>query len=190
VRFALHILFVCTGNICRSPIAERLAKLYATELKLSSFDASSAGTRAVISHPIHEFAAEVIDELGGDSSNFAARQMKPQFASQADLILAMTSVHRDAVLELAPRSLRTTFTLSEAALLASEHGARSLADLAILRPSLDRRKILEVPDPVGRSKDTFVNVGRQISAYLKPVLELCRHSTAADERSPGCEQRR
>lgn len=172
----LHILFVCTGNICRSPTAERLANIYAKRLQISNFEASSVGTHALISHPMHRDAALALEKLGGDSSGFAARQLTSRSPSDADLILAMTRAHRDAVLELAPRLLNRTFTLSEAARLASEGEARTVADLALLRPYLIAEESADIPDPIGQTADYFDMVGLQIANLLKPIIELCRAS--------------
>lgn len=133
---------------------------------------SSAGTRAVIGHPIHQFAAEVLIGLGGDPTNFAARQLTPRIASDADLVLTMTSAHRTAVLELAPRQLRRTFTLGEASLLASTYGARTVADLAALRLRLPEHQPVEIADPIGRDLETYEVVGEQIAALLPPVVTL------------------
>ncbi|HKP39548.1 low molecular weight phosphatase family protein [Mycobacterium sp.] len=181
-EFALHVLFVCTGNICRSPIAERLASAYSTRIRVPDFRASSAGTRAVTAHPIHPDAALVLEKLGGDASNFAARQLTSRIASDADLVLTMTRAHRDTVLELAPRQLHRTFTLSEAARLASDCNARNIADLAALRPHLATHELADIPDPIGRAADFFATVGSQIAELLPPIVELCQRSSplAAD----------
>jgi protein-tyrosine phosphatase len=141
---------------------------------LPDFVASSAGIAAVIGHPVHRFAAEVLIGLGGDPSNFAARQLTPRIASEADLVLTMTSAHRTAVLELAPRQLRKTFTLGEASLLASTYGAHTVADLAPLRFRLHEHQPVEVADPIGQDIDAFEAVGEQIAALLPPVLTLAR----------------
>jgi low molecular weight protein-tyrosine phosphatase len=173
-EFALHVLFVCTGNICRSPIAERLAAAYSARFKVPDFSASSAGTRALIAHPIQEEAALVLEKLGGEASNFAARQLTSRIASDADLVLTMTRAHRDIVLAHAPRQLHRTFTLSEAARLVSECSARNVADLATLRPHLAAHKAPDIPDPIGQSADVFAMVGSQIADFLPPILELCQ----------------
>jgi len=172
----MHVLFVCTGNICRSPTGERLAAAYAALHGMPNFTTSSAGTRAVIGHPIHRDAAVVLEELGGDASVFAARQLKSKLASSADLIIAMTSAHRDIVLEAAPRQLSRTFTLTEAARLASMDGAETLADLAALRRRLTANEKADIPDPIGQSPEVFAAVGSQIAELLPPILELCRRS--------------
>jgi protein-tyrosine phosphatase len=128
----------------------------------------------VIAHPIHHDAALVLEKLGGDTSNFAARQLNPRIASDADLVLTMTRAHRDAVLELAPRRLHRTFTLSEAARLATECNARNVADLGALRPHLAAHELTEILDPIGQGAEYFAMVGSQIADLLTPILELCR----------------
>lgn len=174
----MHVLFVCTGNICRSPTAERLAAAYGSRFQVPGFRTSSAGTRAVIAHPIHHDAALVLEELGGDASGFAARQLTPRIASDADLLLTMTKAHRDSVLELAPHQLHRTFTLSEAARLASGVEPRTVADLATLRPHFASHELQDIPDPIGQDVDYFAVVGAQIADHLAPILEFCRRCSA------------
>lgn len=173
---ALHILFICTGNICRSPTGERLAAAYGTELQIPGFVASSAGTRAVIASPMHERAELVLEGLGGDATGFAARQLTPKIAGEADLILTMTRAHRDKVLEIAPRLLRRTFTLSEASRLASDDDVAVIGDLAGLRSRLSAKDSPDVPDPIGQDAEVFAAVGTQIADLLPPILELCKRS--------------
>jgi protein-tyrosine phosphatase len=132
----------------------------------------------MIAHPIHRDAALVLEKLGGDASNFAARQLTSTIASGADLVLTMTRAHRDTVLELAPRQLHNTFTLTEAARLASAYDARDIADLATLRPNLAAHEVSDVPDPIGRSAEFFAMVCAQIADLLPPVLELCRRDVS------------
>lgn len=175
----LHILFVCTGNICRSPIGERLAAAYAAENGIHDLKVSSAGTRAVIGRPIHREAAAVLHNLGGDTSGFAARQLTSKIASAADLIIAMTRTHRDVVLEAAPRQLQRTFTLTEASHLAAMGYADRLADLAGLRPWIGLNDKSDIPDPIGQSREVFATVGAQIAELLPPILELYRRSVTA-----------
>jgi protein-tyrosine phosphatase len=128
----------------------------------------------VIGHPIHHEAALVLEQLGGEPSDFTARQLTPKIASAADLVLTMTKTHRDTVLELAPHRLHSTFTLSEAARLVAEHHAQCVADLAVLRPHLGAHEASDVPDPIGHGADFYALVGAQIAELLAPILELCR----------------
>lgn len=170
----MHILFVCTGNICRSPTAERLA------LAAGSADglrASSAGTRALVGHPVHPKAAQVLADLGGDADGFTARRLTPAIAGDADLILAMARSHRDAILEIAPRQLRRTFTLAEASQLISRFAPATVADLAALRPQLLADQAPDVPDPIGQDMEVFAQVGAQIADLLGPIVEFCRRAS-------------
>lgn len=150
---------------------------YSARSPIPNFTVSSAGTRAVVAHPIHHDAAVVLEALGGDPSNFAARQLNSRIASAADLILTMTMAQRGAVLQLAPHQLHRTFTLSEASRLASDVNVRDLSDLAALRPQLAAHELSNVPDPIGQNSGFFATVGAQISNLLPPVLELCRDSS-------------
>lgn len=170
----MRLLFVCTGNICRSPIAERLAAAYAMRNEISELAVASAGTRAVVAHSVHPEAARVLEALGGDPSNFAARRLTAKIASAADLVVTMTRAHRDSVLELAPHMLRTTYTLTEVQRLATAHGAHDIDALANLRRHLASSDLPDIPDPIGQTTAVFNAVGAQIAELLPPVLELCR----------------
>src|SRR5690242_5006986 len=94
----MRLLYVCTANRCRSPIAERLARA-------RGFDASSAGTRAVVNCPMVAYAATALAELGGAPEEFRSRQVNVRMIDDADLVLTMTRQHRDHVLQLQPAAL-------------------------------------------------------------------------------------
>jgi protein-tyrosine phosphatase len=130
----------------------------------------------VIGHPVHENAATVLRGLGGDPAGFAARQLTARIAADADLVLTMTRAHRDKVLEMAPRLMRRTFTLAEAASLASEPEPRTLGDLAQLRPRIASKDLPDVPDPINQEIEVFEAVGTQIADLLSPIVDLCRRS--------------
>ncbi|MBB2770830.1 UNVERIFIED_ORG: protein-tyrosine phosphatase [Mycolicibacterium obuense] len=133
--------------------------------------ASSAGTRAVVGSRVHPDAAAMVRNLGGDVTGFAARQLTPPIASEADLILTMTTQHRDKVLNLAPHRLHRTFTLLEAAHLVTEHGAQTIDDLRLLRPQLTA-ELMDIEDPIGQNPSFFEAVCTQIAGLLPPILAL------------------
>lgn len=174
---ALQLLFVCTGNICRSPIAERLAGVYSTQSSIENVIVSSAGTHAVVGQPIHADAVRVLQRLGGDAAGFSARQLTARIASSADLIVTMTRAHRNSVLELAPSKLHRTFTLAEVAQLASTFDVDSLADLSSFRSHLVAAHVRDIPDPMGRGPDVFEEAGALISTLIPPVMTLCARSS-------------
>src|ERR687886_239183 len=98
----IRILFVCTGNICRSALAERLGRAFLDEAlgrKATLIHLESAGVRAVVGSEMDPDSALVLEGLGGDAAGFEARQFEAELATHADLILAMTREQRRLVLE-------------------------------------------------------------------------------------------
>ncbi|GGG28168.1 protein-tyrosine-phosphatase [Rhodococcoides trifolii] len=166
----MHVLFVCTGNICRSPTAERLVQAYAAERGLT-VTAESAGTRAVVGHGVEATASDVLVSLGGSPDGFAARRLTADIAAKADVIVTMTARHRDGVLAVAPRKLRTTFTLLEASELAARTGSGDPAAWYRARVTAPVAA-LDIDDPIGQSVVVFESIGQQISDALGPLLEV------------------
>lgn len=106
---------MCTGNICRSPAAERLlARGLGPGIRVTS-----AGVRAVKGAPISSPMARLLDEAGAPSGDFAATQLNASAIAGATLILTMTREHRATVVELLPAAVRRTFTLREFATFAA-----------------------------------------------------------------------
>lgn len=178
MEFALQILFVCTGNICRSPTAERLLAAWIAQLEIPNAFVASAGTHAVIGHAVHREAARVLTELGGDPSGFAARQLTARIAASADLVLTMTAAHRDAVLELAPQKLHRTFTMGEGAQLAGAGNPTSLPELAALRPYANPNQVADIPDPMGKDPEAFAAAGTRIAELLPPIVRFLRRASS------------
>jgi len=116
------ILAVCTGNLCRSPVVERLFRLGFTtrwSTAASALPVASAGTQAALGHRIPESLTSRLRTVGADASPFTPRQVPPEMLAAAELVIALTRAHRAAVVELHPRAVRYTFTLRELARLAA-----------------------------------------------------------------------
>ncbi|WP_018761709.1 arsenate reductase/protein-tyrosine-phosphatase family protein [Arthrobacter sp. 135MFCol5.1] len=109
----VKILTVCTGNICRSPVAERLLQAGLDQAVPGGFQVASAGTRAMVGEPMQPISAEIVRTYGGDPEGFAARQLTPAILRGVDLVLTMTSGHRGEVLQLDASLLKRTFTIRE-----------------------------------------------------------------------------
>jgi protein-tyrosine phosphatase len=107
------ILAVCTGNVCRSPAVERLL---ANQLG-PTVSVSSAGTHALVGHPISEPMAALLRRIGVEPEPFEARRLSEQMLREADLILPLTRAQRGFVVELWPAAVRRAFTLREFARL-------------------------------------------------------------------------
>jgi protein-tyrosine-phosphatase len=95
-----RVLFVCTGNICRSPMAEAIARARAGSCSSVVFE--SAGIYALDGAPATGHAVRAASEAGADASGHEARSLTPEIVAAADEIYAMTADHRSAVVRLAP----------------------------------------------------------------------------------------
>lgn len=179
-----HVLMVCTGNVCRSPVGERLL-LVKLQQRLggssTSVTVASAGVRALVGSPMMAASHERLLALGGDADGFAARALHVDIVTGADLILAMARDHRRAVVQMQPSAIRRVFTLRELARLAQTVDAgsltpsspserlRALLPLAAaqrgqtppLRPQDD-----DVVDPYGASS----TVHRRAAAHIEEAL--------------------
>jgi protein-tyrosine phosphatase len=182
-----RVLLVCTGNICRSALAERLGRAYLDEVlgdDAGAVELSSAGTQAVVGSTMHPDTALVVQGFGGDPATFRARQLVDAFVVDADLILTMTRAHMQDTLQESPRVLSRTFTLREAADLVSSidedrslpgsglaERARSLVqEMASRRSGRRARAADDVPDPIGRPVEVHLEAGELIAGALIPVL--------------------
>ncbi len=99
-----RLLVVCTGNICRSPMAEGLLKKTLDERGIGGVEVASAGTFALIGYPAEAMAQKVMEPFGVDLSEHRARSISPELIRWADCILVMTPQHRAEVEELVPEA--------------------------------------------------------------------------------------
>lgn len=111
------ILTVCTGNICRSPLAEQLLRARLAPLDVT---VESAGVSALVGVGMPDPALALATRLGvTDAASHVARQVTVDLVRGADLVLAMSREHRRALVELTPAATRKTFTVRELANIAA-----------------------------------------------------------------------
>ena len=122
-------LFVCTGNICRSPIAEGLFREMARRAGIQDVEAASAGIGAGNGQPPSDHSVEVLAEEGIDISGQRSQMLTPELVEAASHIFGMTTSHQQAIQAFFPEIQEKVFVLRE----------------LIVDDALD----LEVPDPGG-----------------------------------------
>lgn len=177
-----RLLFVCTGNICRSPFAEILTRhLLIGRLGgwgAAAFDVSSAGVQAVVGAPMNEWSRRELAPWGLDDASadrFVARQLRSELIAPAHLVLGANVRHRSAVVDREPAALATSFSLREFARLAEEVDRGALPDDPVTRAhalvgEVRRRRGLSppthpegdrIPDPMGRPQEAHASRGRR-----------------------------
>ncbi len=160
------ILFVCTGNTCRSPMAEALFREIAGAGE-SGFQVISAGTSAGRGVPAAEEAVQVLKEKGIDLSEHQSRPITEELLKEADLILTMTRSHKESLLQLEPGVGDKVFTLKEY--------ARYLAGDDLVR------QVVELDREEGRRREKLQNSYGQKGQRLLARREQLRRELARGE---------
>lgn len=110
------ILVVCTGNICRSPLAEGfLRRVLEERFGAAAPDVASAGTIGWEGSPAVIESVEAAAERNTDIRSHAARRLEPEQIIPASLIIGMTTEHRDAAGAMVPQAADRAFSLKEIA---------------------------------------------------------------------------
>ncbi len=149
----MHVLFVCSGNTCRSPLAEAAFRRLLAAAGRTDIAVGSAGTGAYDGAPASEGAYLVALEAGLDLSGHRARLLTREMVAQADLILTMAKGH-----------------LARVERLGGGDRAHLLGDFAGQGPDL------EIRDPYGGDVGTY----RATLAQLQQLLEAARDRVLAD----------
>jgi glycine hydroxymethyltransferase len=144
-----NVLFVCTGNICRSPIAEGLFRRLTGNRK--DIEVASAGVHAVRGQPPSLYAVEVCAAVGTDISGLRSQPLAGALVDQATHIFAMTGAHLETIQTLFPQSAEKIFLLREF----EEPGTTVWRDL---------------PDPIGLGREAYEDCARIIKNALPSVL--------------------
>lgn len=108
-----RVLFICTGNICRSPAAEGLLKDRLRQKGLTDWDVESAGTWTVDGRPATSHVVQLMAERKIDLTSHRSRGVDRQMIEQADLVLVMTQGHAEALRLEFPDQSEKIYLLSE-----------------------------------------------------------------------------
>ncbi|MFE5324175.1 low molecular weight protein arginine phosphatase [Paenibacillus sp. NPDC056579] len=188
-----RILFVCTGNTCRSPMAEGLMRRLLAEHQLPHIEVRSAGVSAMDGAPVSRHAAAILKETGSDCS-MSSSTLSRSLIEWADIVLTMTSGHKQHAIGRYPEFIDKIYTLKEyvdddpnAADLIAEMESL-IADLQVKRAlsqqvtDEERARILtlerklpdyDIADPFGGSLSLYRECAEEIeAALLKLVAKL------------------
>ncbi len=149
------ILFVCTGNSCRSVMAEGLMRKRLYELGKSDIEVSSAGVMAIKGMPPTDETIKVMKESDVDVAEFKSKNVTPDLVKKTDLILTMEPMHKDMILNLVSQAAAKTFLLKE-----------------YQNPSKILPKGFSVHDPIGKPVADYRVCRDEINAEIERIVEL------------------
>ena len=152
------ILFVCTGNICRSPMAEGLLR-HATAGR-RDYQALSAGVGAIDGQPPSAHSVRALRELGIDISDLRSRMLTAELVDKADFIFGMTHSHVDSVILLYPQAAEKTFLLREFDETLAEYEK-------------------DISDPIGGSYEVYTYCRDQIEQGMYSMLNFLEQTSGS-----------
>ncbi len=143
-----RVVFVCTGNTCRSSMAEALFRKMLQDLgKQDEIQVESYGIAAVEGQPASEYARKVMEMEGIDLKGHKARQFREEVLD-ADLILTMTQSHKDYIVNRFPKAKGKVFLLGE-----------FVGDYS------------EISDPFGQGIEVYEKVAKELKEKMSKILE-------------------
>ena len=176
------VLHVCMGNICRSPMAERLLAMELAGADVVSHSAGTGGWHE--GEEMNPPAARQVLSRGGSVDGFAARKLRAEHIDSADLILTATADQSDYVAALRPDAMSKTFVLGEfgrllknvdpLALPPSGHERAVALVRAVdeLRGGRQPERGDDLDDPWGRGEQVFTRVADEIQAVVQPLAKI------------------
>jgi protein-tyrosine-phosphatase len=148
------ILFVCTGNTCRSPMAEGGLKILLAKERPGRFRVLSAGTAAATGFPATMYATEAAKIWGCDLSRHKSQQLTRALIEDADLVFAMAPEHAKEIVRLVPEARGKTFLF------------KNFPEAHLTGEGVD--------DPIGqaleRYNETFLEIGEYLGKYLPEIV--------------------
>lgn len=170
-----NVLFVCTGNICRSPFAEGLLENLVDQKGLEGISVDSAGLLALPDRSVTPLAQQVAAEFGVDLSECRAKSLSQDLVAGSDLVLVMEKSHEEALLSAFPETAGKVLLLRHFA----RHGSRrrGIADPYGLQYEAYRFCFLDIQDAVSGLVE-YLSGGTMV---FEPISVRCYEGYKADE---------
>jgi protein-tyrosine phosphatase len=185
------VLFVCTGNICRSPVAEAIARRELARYPGAALRVGSAGSHALEGNPAASRMLVAASTRGADLQRHHARELTRRRVRAAGLILCMAEEHRPLVLAYDRSAARRTFVLAAFARAAPqwEWLAKSPAELVDLAAEHAGRTLPgdDIEDPLGHPPEAYAACAERLDSLVTPVITTLARTLAvgpADRQAP------
>lgn len=187
-----RLLFVCTGNVCRSPAAELLTRAELRRLGSAGITVTSVGLNSLAGSPIDPAMARLLAADGIDPSSFRARDIAESDVLDATLILTATLAQKGEIAARWPGTLTRTFTILEFVRLngsvADVHG--HLDDLVAAARNERayggvRTAGLDIDDPHLRSRRVYARCYRLIAEAVTQIADAIGRTNPDPAAKPG-----